>query len=754
MTKLFKNSKQLISFVLAFAVLAMSLFTGTALTVSAASDTLYWDGSTYTEPTTQDSQGNYIIDTAAKLAYLACKTQSNHYETYGKTYKVADGIKAIVLQPESLAAIKDKTTAAEVKAFFDENAGAAKWWNVVGYNGQYPFQGTFDGNGATIYGIYANWASYADWHKDLYAGLFGLVDKGAVIKNVAVKNSYLTSKEGFIGPIFANSARNSTAWNATTNIGDGAVTVENCASINNYMNSPSENYNNKAKFGALTGGLTGDYLIMNNCIGYGNDATTNITTPDGVTFDMPLIAGLGGEAGTNSVTNVIALGATPYNRYDFGWGAYVNHKGNNTNTSCFENVYTDQPIGNFIMYSGSKAYNNFESRDMYGLVSITADGITGADAVDAMPELDWDTVWFANSGLPELRVFHDIEFVSDANGHGYKCNDCGINSISAHTYASADGETYICTDSACQYECLHTNLSVVDSDGDCVTAAGQYVSCTCGYYKFIPNGPAAPGHNLVHCPDTSDCLTASAQEHWRCSVCDKIFLTNDKWAAMNTAVAEEDLVVSLGGHTQRTDTNDGSVIIYNDKTGHWYECSVCDGRLDVNSGEMEEDEAIPHNYENGVCVDCGYKCVDHEYASTGKVLVAGDCTTDREVEVACKICGVKATEVTPAAHTIVAVNQVDPTDKMEGTKAHYKCSVCEAVFADAAGNTAITQAELIIPKTISEGYSISSSVTGSTGATTDNGTTSPATGDSAVMAVVVISALTSLTWFVRKVRKA
>ena len=66
---------------LAFAVLAMSLFTGTALTVSAGSDTLYWDGSTYTEPTDDDGDGVYIIDTAAKLAYLACKTKSNKYET-------------------------------------------------------------------------------------------------------------------------------------------------------------------------------------------------------------------------------------------------------------------------------------------------------------------------------------------------------------------------------------------------------------------------------------------------------------------------------------------------------------------------------------------------------------------------------------------------------------------------------------------------------------------------------------------------
>ena len=409
----------------------MSLFTGTALTVSAGSDTLYWDGSTYTEPTDDDGDGVYIIDTAAKLAYLACKTQSNTYETYGKTYKVADGIKSIVLQPQSLSAIKDKTSAAEVKAFFDENADAAKWWNVIGYNGQYPFQGTFDGNGATIYGIYANWASYTDWHGDLYAGLFGLVDQGAVIKNVAVKNSYLTSKNGFIGAIFANTAMQNSNWNATANMGAGDVVVENCVAANNYMNAPSTEYGNTKKFGVMVGSSGYDYLKMNNCMAYGNDAKTDIVTPDSQTFDMPFIGCLSGAKvdglGANSVTNVIALGATPYNRYDFGWTAYVNHKGDGTNTSCFENVYTDQPIGNFIMYSGSTAYSSFESSNMYGLVSITAAGIIGADAVDAMPELDWVNAWFAVSdGMPELRAFHTA-FIATDNGDGVVNNkDYGL----------------------------------------------------------------------------------------------------------------------------------------------------------------------------------------------------------------------------------------------------------------------------------------------------------------------------------------
>ena len=397
-----KSVKRALSLVLAMAMLVGSLFTaniGINTKVEAAEGTvLYWDGSTYTEPTTQDAEGNYIIDTAAKLAYLACRIHwGSGYATYGKTFKVADGIKSIVLQPESLAAIKDKTSAAEVKKFFEDNVDAAKNWNPTGYAPKYPFQGTFDGNGATVYGLYSKGSS-------TYHGLFGTVDQGAVIKNVTLKNSYLyEGTNGYIGALFANSATNSDAWNQTGNKGDGAVTVEKCASINNYMYAPSTDYGNRYKFGALTGGLMSDYLIMNNCIAYGNDATTGITTPDGAICDMPLLAGLGGTAGTNSVTNVIALGATPYNRYDFGWGTYVNHKGNGTNTSCFENVYTDQPIGNFIMYNGSTAYNNFENSNMYGLIKVDAESIKGAKGKVIMKALNWatdetDGVWYAIDG--------------------------------------------------------------------------------------------------------------------------------------------------------------------------------------------------------------------------------------------------------------------------------------------------------------------------------------------------------------------
>ncbi|MDO4607631.1 MAG: hypothetical protein Q4B40_00380 [Clostridia bacterium] len=708
MTKLFKNGKQILGFVLVFAVLAVSLFTGAVVTASAANSVLYWDG-TYTVPTDTNADGIYDIDSASDIAYLASKTESETYDSKGKTYKVVDGVKAIVMQPESLAAIKDKTSAAEVKAFFDENAASAKVWQVVGYNGKYPFQGTFDGNGATVYGMYNDWDQYtasADWRKDLYGGLFGLVDNSAVIKNVAVKNSHFTTNTGFIGPIFANSA--SDGWNAiTANKGTGNVTVENCVSANNYIRITSGGH--KANAGTLFGSSNQDYAKVNNCLVYGNDAkNTAFTKPDTtVGLDLPL-CNLKNEIDKNDVTNVIALGTTPYHQYDFGWALFVQDTGGTG--SVFKNVYTDQAIGDFMMYSGATEYNSFEAANMGGLVKVTDSGVKGEGAKTAAAALDWDTVWFAGANGPELRVFHNISttiYADDAKQHYYKCLDDGCNVTSEkenHTYEKI-GVDYICT--VCTHKCLHDaahGMVATESDGDCVTSAGSYVDCPCGYAPYVPATGATPpvGHSLVHHDaDCGHCQKNAKKEHWICETCGKIFLTDDIWAKMDTAVDESDLVLDLGSHKPGIDT-EGKIVIYDDETGHWYICSVCDGKLDTDSNVIPDDSAEAHDYDQGVCEVCGYEC-KHDFEPTGKIAVVGDCNTDELSEEKCKICGLVGTTVTrKAGHEMKLIAQVDPTEKMEGTKAHYECELCKKVYTDKSAKTPAKTAELVIPKLVPE----------------------------------------------------
>ena len=60
-------------------------------------------------------------------------------------------------------------------------------------------------------------------------------------------------------------------------------------------------------------------------------------------------------------------------------------------------------------------------------------------------------------------------------------------------------------------------------------------------------------------------------------------------------------------------------------------------------------------------------------------------------------CGYRTTEVLPIiAHTIIDVAQVDAKCEVPGTKAHFKCSVCGALFSDAEATKPTTAAELTI----------------------------------------------------------
>ncbi len=681
MTKLFKSGKQLLTFVLAFAILAVSLFTGAVLKAEAATTVLYWDGK-YTEPTDIDNDGVYDIDAASDLAYLAYKTKDNKYVTYGKTYKVIDGVKAIILQPESLSAIKDKTNVADVKSFFATNSASALTWSVIGYEGEYPFQGTLDGNGATIYGMYNDAANNANKN---YVGLLGLIDQGAVIKNLGIQNSYITTGTGMMGLIAAATAQNGAKWNATANIGNGTVTIENCEIINNYTHCTDTSY---YRNGITIGKFNDDLYAINNCIAYGNEAT-NASGKVG-------FVGCTYNNAANRMSNVICLGTTPYN---------LAGQGNASVPETFSNVYTDtiDPVP-----TPMTAWGYTWSQYSGHITEISAANATGDAAKTAMSALDWNTVWFASSGYPTLRVFHNIStniYSDDAKSHYYKCTDadCDLTSEKQDHKYSKVGNDYICDD--CTHKCMHDQehgMTSYQSNGDCVTAAGTYTDCPCGYTEYFITGTEPVGHDLVHhAADCGDCQTNAKKEHWICDVCGKIFLTDNKFAPMSDAVSADDLILDLGAHKPGVDT-DGKIVIYDNETGHWYICSVCDGRLDTESNVIPDESAEAHNYADGVCKECGYIC-QHDFEFTDKISVIGDCYTDELSEKVCTICKLKDTYVSrEAGHTLVAVDQKDPTEKMEGTKAHYQCQTCQKIFTDSEGKTPAKSADLVIPKLVPE----------------------------------------------------
>ena len=130
----------------------------------------------------------YQISTGRELVYLAqLVNDGNNFS--GKTIVLTANIDLSLI----CYAANGETGAAEVN------------WTPIGVGSanakeQKPFSGTFDGQGHTISGLYIN-NSLQD------QGLFGYIDKSAIVQNLIVTGSVTTSKE-YTGGIVGRSPRN------------------------------------------------------------------------------------------------------------------------------------------------------------------------------------------------------------------------------------------------------------------------------------------------------------------------------------------------------------------------------------------------------------------------------------------------------------------------------------------------------------------------------------------------------------------
>ena len=159
----------------------------------------------------------------------------------------------------------------------------------------------------------------------------------------------------------------------------------------------------------------------------------------------------------------------------------------------------------------------------------------------------------------------------------------------------------------------------------------------------VPADPCAGGHTLEAVAAVAPtCTEDGVVAHWKCSVCGALFAD----AEGNTSTTEEETVDPAKGHkleavaaVSPTCTEDGVV-------AHW-KCSVCGALFADAEGNtsMTEEETVD-----------------------------------------------------PAkGHKLEAVVAVAPTCTEDGVVAHWKCSVCGALFADAEGNTSMTEEETVDP---------------------------------------------------------
>ncbi len=444
---------------------------------ATASSTIYWDGTSVAPANAEGADGSkenpIIIHTAEELNYIcnAGGTLGNKSGTFnGKWYKMADGIKNIILQPENIVDaeyLMGLTSAEDVKTYLTGLSGVKDW---VTLTQEWYFNGNFNGNGVKIYGLYTTGKTNA--------GLFSCVDPyfadegNAVYKDVKIgswdsanqveKLSSTTTTRydtnldnpieigGFsLNNSYIYSARRVGAIVAMTGSPiyglkyTGVINIEDCALINSYVESAYKG--NITEHGLFVGTVSGDLFNLNNCLVYGNTGI-NYTS---ASAEVPLT--LGGQFGDlwkattgmapltykksgstetttsstyfingwafdktneanpsnrNKVTNSIILGVVPY-------GDKTNISGwTNFTAERFSNVYTDAETVD--VYINGSIKTTYAANQ---IAKINPSDAIGTGAKTAMPNLKWGSEWFANiNDYPSLAAIDKPSVSTTSNG--------------------------------------------------------------------------------------------------------------------------------------------------------------------------------------------------------------------------------------------------------------------------------------------------------------------------------------------------
>ena len=757
MTKMFKNSKHVLAVIMAFAILAVSMFAGSIVASADSTEALcagtrieYWNGSKDTSLTGSGTEANpYIITNAAELNYVCTAANA---ATEDKYYVVDPAIKAFILQPESLVtalggpeAFMNIKSADETKALF-EGADQTKILNWLKNGSGNVFAGHFDGNGVTIYGMYSDSAAI----KSEQSGLFpildgngvnvanqGVAEKATTLANFAVKSSYVKGYRRV-------AVISSTAWwNKGGAYVDGWEELSNCEVANNFLvgqnlitkdNSIANAAWGISEMGVIGGAMANDPMKVNGLSVYGNKAeyrvyssasSTTYTVDESKNFNRLFAQNtLSGVGLYGELKNAVSLGTLvsqlQHNKDDIVYTA---------------NIYTDM-------------------KSTVPATTLIENGF-GPEGQAAMTAFDWENDWFMAEQGPTFRAFHDAITLNTTNTtHYYACETCGLKSYGGEIAHNWD-DTYKCID--CGWQCTHGSQTVGEfRTGDCVTKDGYYTEChycTWGSVEYVGE---AYGHVLTWVEEIlADCEKEGRQGYWHCSECNGNFTADSeeaaKWASMDTNILDPEttLITPIAPHNALNREDGTIIVVQQDNDGHYWLCYTCDGKLLAVESEKYADEGRikKHKYEDGVCVDCAWECPEHDYQPSGIVYVVGDCDTDREEELKCTNCGDKKIEVTAASHKIVKFDEVAPTDKLEGTKAHYACTECKEIYTDAEGKNKATSASLVIPKVLPPEYQ--NQIQGNV----DTSDKSPATGDN-VTSVIAFAALAGAALVVtRKIKK-
>ena len=426
---------------------------------SEVSDTIYWDGTVATGIAEGTGAENdpYIINTVSEFAYVV--TLGN--DTHNQYYKFADGIKNVVLQSYAYGMdILELESAEQVRAYFESGNFTPQQWVYKGW-AQRAFSGKFDGNGATIYGLYSdsikNLNSDSNHNNNTNPALFPAIDTDAEFSNLAIMNSYVYGKAGWNTGIFAAIV---TSGSYGLPKDDGVVKFDNIAIINNYYR-----YTDSSRGAIFFSSANGDLAEFNNCLVYGNDAAETAGSPVSLAIGMKnSIKDADGNFVYASYKNSAIFGVLPYYT-----GTVASSRV--SEPRCYSNVYTDAPDG--AVYTNA----TFSAEQ---LKQVSAADVLGTAAQETMPNLSWGTEWFcgANDQPPVLAPFTSVKAgtnnVSSSDlqlvGSSVTYNDDGTLNFNLHfvpNNASVKAYLYVGTlDASKFYKLESTKSSYSDELGE------------------------------------------------------------------------------------------------------------------------------------------------------------------------------------------------------------------------------------------------------------------------------------------------
>lgn len=227
-----KELKRVISVVLSLALLVGSVLVSGVLPVSAETDgVIYWDGTTYTQPSDADKDGVFEITTPAELAwFVKYQGRSGENDTFsGTTAKLT---KDIWLNDMLVSVVNGQpvvTRASDPTVTIDPTSadnGLNEWFDEVA--GMW-FVGTLDGNGHTVNGLYIKQDNGSVDGSKYGFGLIPRAGGGCTVKNLGIENSYMNTKSNWVTAFIVGSSHNAASTIDSCYVGASAYHTGICA---------------------------------------------------------------------------------------------------------------------------------------------------------------------------------------------------------------------------------------------------------------------------------------------------------------------------------------------------------------------------------------------------------------------------------------------------------------------------------------------------------------------------------------------